>query len=209
MISLNPTAQNGWNDDLCISWMPFASFNVHIFLFFQMEKGNFTQVFSKNWQTLDKKPIQVNVGWIHQPSGYNGQQAGTNSVDTPNPPWKCSKSGSFLASPGCPGSVRPMLGLAQCGALAAPALQQWSSTTGLALRETSPSNLLQQNHTHNPPSSGDQGFQARLEVQHQFSTTQKWTCCTWRKPGLWAVRGTSFLPGISSRLQAQSVCLTQ
>lgn len=112
-------------------------------------------------------------GWIHQPPGYNGQQAGTNSVDTPNPPWKCSKPGSFLASPGCPGSVRPMLGLAQRGALAAPALQQWSSTTGLALRETSPSNLLQQNHTHNPPSSGDQGFQARLEVQHQFSITQK------------------------------------
>lgn len=61
MISLNPTAQNGWNYDLCISWMPFASFNVHIFLFFQMEKGNFTQVFSKNWQTLDKKAGFINL----------------------------------------------------------------------------------------------------------------------------------------------------
>lgn len=87
--------------------------------------------------------------------------------------WKCSKPGSFLASPGSPGSVGLMLGLAQHSAFAAPALQPWSSTTGLALRETWASSLLQQSHTHSPACTGDLGFQARLEMQHPFSATQR------------------------------------
>lgn len=48
--------------------MPFATFSVHIFLLFETEKGNFTQVFSKKLTNFKRKAIQANVGWIHQPS---------------------------------------------------------------------------------------------------------------------------------------------
>lgn len=143
-------------------------------LFFPFKwKKNFHPGILKKLTNFKQKAIQVPVSQIHQPSGYTGQQAGRNSVDAQNPPWKCSKPGGFLASPGYPSWVGPMFGLAQHGAFAAPAaLEQhhWPGTQGdLALQSASAEPHSQLTQQWRAGVSGQAGSAASIQCHTEMN----------------------------------------
>lgn len=140
--------------------------SVHTFFFsFKWRKETSPRYSQKIDINFRQNPLQVNVGWSHQPTDYTGQQAGRNWVSTQSPPWKCSRPSVFLASPGSTGSW-------QSGADAG-AGHSAGATTCTAAVEQHPAAwhsgwlhpiIRFSKTTLNPPSDGDWRFQARLEV---------------------------------------------